>query len=460
MKKKNYEPMKHLIRGLEGLSILVALAAVFVYEWYKYFNPMMAKAFQNKGNILMIAVYFGILCLMFQVFGGFKVGLYKRKSVALSQILGILGTNVICYIQIVLMIGLVKKMVIVAEIILIMSLCQIAISMALIFVETNIFQKIYPPKKMLVLYETRTVNRIIEKLQTRDDKYIILEKIKVDENWIENIEKETDYDAVLIYDISSPLRNDVLKYCYARSIRVYMIPKISDIIIHNAPELQLFDTPILLTRDYCMTSEQAIIKRIIDIIVSLIGIIVTSPIMAVTAILIKAYDGGTAIYSQERCTKDGKVFRIMKFRSMIMDAEKDGVARLATESDKRITPIGKFIRKTRIDELPQFFNVLHGEMSIVGPRPERPEIVEEYCEEIPEFRYRMKVKAGLTGYAQVYGKYNTTAYDKLKWDLMYIQKYSIGLDLKLIIMTIKIIFMKESTQGLSDGERVANTKVK
>ena len=143
---------------------------------------------------------------------------------------------------------------------------------------------------------------------------------------------------------------------------------------------------------------------------------------------------------------------------MIVNAEKDGVARLASENDSRITPIGKLIRKTRVDELPQLINVLKGEMSLVGPRPERPEIAEEYEKIIPEFSYRLKVKAGLTGYAQLYGKYNTTAYDKLKLDLMYIQSYSIILDFKLLIMTFKILFMKESTEGVEADQITAIKK--
>ena len=192
-----------------------------------------------------------------------------------------------------------------------------------------------------------------------------------------------------------------------------------------------------------------------DIILSLIAIILTSPVMLIAAIAIHKYDGGPVFFRQKRCTRNGRVFEILKFRSMIVDAEKDGKARLATENDDRITPVGHFIRKTRIDELPQFFNILKGDMSFVGPRPERPEIVAEYEKEFPEFDLRMKVKAGLTGYAQVYGKYNTTAYDKLKLDLIYVQKYSLLMDLRLIFMTLKVIFMKESTEGLDDGERIA-----
>ena len=183
---------------------------------------------------------------------------------------------------------------------------------------------------------------------------------------------------------------------------------------------------------------------------SALGCIVTSPIMLITALCIKLYDGGPVFYTQDRLTRDGKVFKVYKFRSMKTDAEKDGVARLAGEHDDRITPVGRVIRKVRIDELPQLLNILKGDMSIVGPRPERPELAAENEKIMPEFRYRLKVKAGLTGYAQVLGKYNTTPYDKLRLDLMYIEQYSLLLDIKLILMTIKILFIPESTEGVKD----------
>ncbi len=177
--------------------------------------------------------------------------------------------------------------------------------------------------------------------------------------------------------------------------------------------------------------------------------------MLLTALAIKWYDGGPVFYKQIRCTRRMREFYIYKFRSMKVDAEKDGVARLAAQNDARITPIGKFIRMVRIDELPQLFNILRGEMSFIGPRPERPEIIAKYLEEMPEFAYRTKVKAGLAGYAQVFGKYNTTPYDKLKLDLFYIENYSTWLDIKLMLLTLKILLKPESTEGVESSQETA-----
>ena len=197
-------------------------------------------------------------------------------------------------------------------------------------------------------------------------------------------------------------------------------------------------------------------KRTIDVVVSLIAAIILSPVFLITAIAIKATDHGPVFYKQVRLTKDGKKFKILKFRSMRVDAEKDGVARLSTgENDSRITPVGKIIRACRVDELPQLFNILKGDLSIVGPRPERPEIASQYCDEMPEFALRLQAKAGLTGYAQVYGKYNTTPYDKLTMDLMYIAHPSIVEDLKIMLATVKILFIPESTEGVSEGQTTA-----
>ena len=156
-----------------------------------------------------------------------------------------------------------------------------------------------------------------------------------------------------------------------------------------------------------------------------------------------------------RLTKDRKEFKILKFRSMRVDAEKDGVARLASQNDDRITPVGKIIRALRIDEMPQLFNILGGSMTIVGPRPERPEIAKEYEKEIPSFALRLQVKAGLTGYAQIYGRYNTLPYDKLQMDLLYINRMSLLEDIQLMLATIKILFMRESTEGVQTGQTTA-----
>ena len=197
-------------------------------------------------------------------------------------------------------------------------------------------------------------------------------------------------------------------------------------------------------------------KRCCDIILSIVGLPFFAIVFIPTAIAIKAEDRGPVFYKQERLTQDGKRFMIYKFRTMVVDAEKLSGPVLATEKDPRILPVGRVLRATRLDELPQIINILKGEMSVVGPRPERPELAAEIQKNIPEFSFRLKVKAGLTGYAQVYGKYNTTSYDKLKLDLMYIRKYSLLLDLKLILMTPKIMLLKESTEGVAEDPKTAS----
>jgi len=218
--------------------------------------------------------------------------------------------------------------------------------------------------------------------------------------------------------------------------------------VRGAKNISLFDTPLLLVKGTGLTPAQRVGKRFMDIVLCSVAMVVAAPIMAVVAVAIKLEDGGPVFFKQKRMTRGGREFDILKFRSMIVDAEKYAGAVLATENDPRITKVGKFIRATRLDEIPQILNILKGDMSIVGPRPERKVIADEYCKDIPEFPYRLKVRGGLTGYAQIYGKYNTSAYDKLRLDLMYIENYSLLLDIKLIILTLRIIFSKESTEGI------------
>jgi len=311
-----------------------------------------------------------------------------------------------------------------------------------------IYVKLFPPRKMLLISGRRSDYHLVEKINSREDKYEICNIINI-EKGIELLKEEVlKYDGIIVGDISSHERNIILKYCFANAIRTYSVPKVSDILLKSTVELNLFDSPLLLSRNEGLAIEQQFIKRLMDIVGSLAGMILASPLFLIIALSIKLTDKSPIFFCQERLTIDGKTFNIYKFRTMIQNAEKDGVARLAAEKDTRILPIGNVLRRTRLDELPQLINILKGDMSLVGPRPERPELATQIEGEIPEFSYRLKVKAGLTGYAQIYGKYNTTPYDKLKLDLTYINNYSLLLDLKLILMTPKIMFIKEATEGV------------
>ncbi len=270
----------------------------------------------------------------------------------------------------------------------------------------------------------------------------------------QNIHKYLDQvDVVfLCNDVDLNVKKDVVDRCLTDRKSIYIIPDIYEIALLGSRLNKADDIPMLKLKKLGLTFEQRLLKRFMDIVISIIGIILASPIMIIMAVLIKAYDGGNILYKQERVTINEKKFNVYKFRTMVMNAEKLSGPVLAGEDDPRITKIGRFMRSTRIDELPQLFNILNGDMSLVGPRPERPFFVEQFKNEIPDFKYRTIVKAGLTGLAQVWGKYTTTPEDKVRYDIMYIKNYSIALDLKLILQTIKIMFMKESSAGISNEE--------
>jgi len=325
---------------------------------------------------------------------------------------------------------------------------------------SSIYYTIYPPRRMIIVYGKSGAESLMAKINTRREKYKVCASISTKAGFEAICEKLVDYDSVVLCDTDATLRNKLLKFCFDNSLRAYITPDIADIIVRGADNITLFDTPLLLCRSRGFTHEQRLIKRICDLVISIIMLTICAIPMVIVAICIKAYDGGKVFYKQKRSTVGGEVFEIYKFRSMIEDAEKNGKARLASVDDDRITPVGKFIRRTRLDELPQFINILKGDMSVVGPRPERPEIIEQYLETMPEFKYRLKVKAGLTGYAQIVGKYNTTARDKLKMDMMYIENYSFFLDIRLIMMTAKIMLIKESTEGVKEENKTQDTKNK
>lgn len=459
IKVKQRESKKRITVLALSLFGLALQTAVYAYVWLNDYYPNLAllgKAnFYFNAHILVIGIYFMLLFFFENTYGGLKIGYLKPSEVFFSQIFSLLAVNLISYVQISLLRNWIERP---GPILAVMGI-QLLISGAWTYFCNGVYRRIFPPRKLLLIYGERSIDDILNKFATRKDKYRVEKCMNISEG-ILAIEKEVaeGYDAVVLWDIPTQDRNILLKFCYGLSIRVYMMPKITDVLIQGSAQLHLFDTPIFLTREYSLTVEQRAVKRLIDVVCALLLVVITSPIMLVAAIMIKLYDGGPVLYKQIRCTRDQKEFYIMKFRSMRVDAEKDGVARLAAKNDSRITPIGRFIRAVRIDELPQLFNILKGEMSFIGPRPERPEIIAQYVKDMPEFVFRMKVKAGLAGYAQVYGKYNTTPYDKLKLDLAYIENYSVWLDVKLMLLTLKILFKPESTEGVDSRQITAMKK--
>lgn len=448
---KGYEQYKRIVRFFSSAVLLCAQMVLYWYIWKQYYNIRMEVPYNRTGHWLMVAVY-GILLIIFsRLFGGLQIGYMKIGNMIYSQVLATFCANVMIYLQITLLTKHFQNMGPMAA----MMAAEFFMITIWSFLFNHIYRHLYPPRRVLLIYGEHPVASLMGKLHTRTDRFIIGELVHISAG-LEQLERKIDeYEGVVICDVPSQLRNRILKYCYGKSIRTYATPKISDIIIRSAESLHMFDTPLMLCRNSGLTFEQRLMKRSMDIILSLVALIVLFPVFVITAAAIKLYDHGPVFFYQDRCTMDGRVFRICKFRSMIVDAERDGHSIPATDNDPRITPVGNIIRKTRIDELPQIFNILSGDMSIVGPRPERVEHVELYSRVIPEFAYRMKVKGGLTGYAQVYGKYNTTAYDKLKLDLMYIQNYSLLMDIEIIFKTVKILFVKESTEGFSEEASIS-----
>jgi exopolysaccharide biosynthesis polyprenyl glycosylphosphotransferase len=441
-----FEEFRRMIRFGAGLILVAVQSWMFMYMWIWCYNAQMEMPYQKLGHYFLAAVYALILYTFSNLYGSLHLGYLRNAELIYTHTIATICANAVSYIPIVLLVKHFRSVMPLVG----LSAAQFVVICIWGIVANGIYCKVYPPRKVIMVYGEHPVEPLVMKLATRQDRFEIGEKVKYCGNDDEILDKLSDYEGVVICDLPSHIRNQLLKYCYAHSLRAYYTPKISDIIIRSAESMHYFDTPLLLSRNDGLKFEQALMKRLMDIVVSLTMLIVLSPIMLVTAVLIRLYDGGPAFFYQERCTKDGKIFKICKFRSMIVNAEKDGVSLPATERDPRITPIGHLIRKTRIDELPQLINILKGEMSLVGPRPERIEHVKLYSEKIPEFAYRMKVKGGLTGYAQVYGKYNTTAYDKLKLDLMYIQNYSVLLDIEILFQTLKIVFLSESTEGFDE----------
>ncbi len=445
---KKIEQYKTTVRFTAITFLDLVLTAIFYYVWSVAYNPDFEHPYIGKGKLFLAFVYFAVLLVTSIILGASRIDELRKSEILFYEVFALLFANGIAYTQVCL---------IAAKIANIIPLLYILFAQVLVLIVWTgisfvIVHRLNPPEKLMIIYGSHLATEIVYKMSQLEDRFVITESANVDVGFDALTQKIDKFESIIICDVPARMRNDLLKYCYQQNKSIYVIPKISDIVVRSAADISYFDSPIIRCRSVGLTVEQRAIKRLVDVVCSTLALIVLSPMFLLISLAIKLYDGGPVFYKQKRCTRDLKTFDILKFRSMIVDAEKDG-PQPAVDNDSRITPVGKIIRALRVDELPQIINILKGDMSIVGPRPERIEHVEKYSEEIPEFVCRYKVKGGLTGYAQVYGKYNTSAYNKLKMDLIYIQNYSLAMDFKLILMTVRILFKKDSTEGFDKKGR-------
>ncbi len=382
------------------------------------------------------------------VYGGYAIGRLKSKPIITSLSLATLATDLVTHLQLCIMnVNENNNDHFVYEsphLLLLVMVIQVSLIILFTYFGQWVFFSINPPEKCCVITSSvESLNNIMPKIMRYKKQYKVVDMVHyTSENVFDIINRS---DTVFLYDVPSNYRVLLSEYCYSKTKNIYFNFEMTDIVTLGAKSSILDDKPMVSAVVRDLTFEQRLVKRTMDIVVSLAGLIVLGPILLLIALLIKLDDGGAVFFRQRRATKGGKLFDVYKFRTM---KEAGSINLSARTDDDRITRVGKYLRKFRVDELPQLINILKGEMSLVGPRPEMVENVDKYTEELPEFSYRLRVKGGLTGYAQIAGKYNTSPKDKLVLDLMYIEKYSLWLDFKLIMQTLTVFFRaSDSTKG-------------
>ena len=452
------EKIKKILKlSYTALSLVIAFCTADAI-WYWNVAPGWSQGFFGTETLLMVGILFCIVYFFFaKMYDAHKIGLYRLQELAFSQMLAYGISDGVLFIAAFFWFHNFQRIRIR------LFLLGFILQLLLILINTFLFNRLYAhfdePRKIMILYGSEDYKRLLVKIQEKKQRYHVLACKDESEDLSAIFETLAKCKDIYLCDVRDEVKDRVILFCNAHQKDIHISMDIGDLLILGDEVSHTFDTPFLRNKKTPVAWYYPFLKRLSDIVISMTAILLLSPIMIVTALGIKLYDHGPVFYKQTRLTKDGRRFEIIKFRSMKMDAEKNG-AQLSTVHDDRITPIGKIIRKLRIDELPQLFNILKNDMAVVGPRPERPEIASQYEQDIPEFYLRLQVKAGLTGYAQVYGKYNTTPLDKLKLDLIYIAQRSVLFDLRILFYTLKIIFIPESTEGIPDGQSTAAVETK
>ena len=429
-------------------KILIVVTAVGLYIggfkiWYE------APRLMFKDNYVVGMVYLLVFYTLSYSYGAYRIGILRLRELIYSFSLALIIANFTGYSQLSLML---HRFIAVGPMILLT--CAQVLAGTLLYVAANaVYFAINPARDALaILANPEDDERVLRKFLSESKRYRIVQYCHESDGDAAVQSAMDGQPLVLMLGHGRPeFRSMVIRHCYETDKRLLMVPNVDEIFVHSAVRCQIDDIPAFLFRGHQMSSEQKLIKRAIDVAGSAAALIALSPLMLIAALSVRLHDGGPALYRQTRVTEGGRPFQLYKFRTMVQNAESNG-AEMASNHDGRITPVGRWLRMLRIDELPQLFNILKGDMSLVGPRPERPELIEQYCRQYPEFRYRLKVKSGLTGYAQVFGRYNTLFEDKLKLDLLYIQHFSLIFDFYLMISTVKVLFMPSSSAGVEDKD--------
>lgn len=443
------------------LSNIILITFPFALCWFGYYAKRIANPFYLRGSLLVVAMFAVLYVIFSRIYDAFELSFHQVSELICSQLLSLLFADGIMFLTLWLMMRRFPN--------IFPALAALAGQAFFAAVWSAVADKCYfalfSAKPSALIYDVHCKTADLIREYGLERKFDIRAVVNVNE-CLRDMDMLEGIEVLFLNDLQSHDRNIFLKYCMERDITAYVSPRVGDLLLSGARRRHMFHLSVLQAERYHPGLAYLFTKRLMDITFSMAAILLFFPIMAVTAAAIKIYDGGPVLYKQARLTQNGRRFNMLKFRSMRVDAEKDGVARLSTgNSDTRVTPVGRVIRRLRIDELPQLFCTFTGSMSLVGPRPERPELAEQYAAELPEFSLRLQAKAGLTGYAQVYGKYSTLPYNKLQMDLMYIAHPSIWEDFRIILATAKVLFMPESTAGMEDGaapiadERDGNAEV-
>ena len=450
------------------LMTAIFQAALYIFVFIAFFlllsvtNPQIIN--MSRTAAITMATFAIVLFILTNVYGGYKLGVTKARSVFFSILISVVMTDIVTYIQLQIMnVNPANNphLILFGEDF--MLFCLILILQTLIiylFVKLGhvLYFNINPPERCCIVASSQEqADHIAEKINSFTQKYKLCDVVHY--NCDDLFDTIRDHDVVFLSGIPDTEEAQIEAFCYKYGKTMYLLAELEDVIISSSSQVVIDDTPFLFTHRVEPSLTQLLLKRVMDIVISAVGILVLSPLMLAAAISIRLTSKGPILYRQERATLNGKVFKIIKFRTMYEQAD-DCRGESACENDARITRAGRVLRKYRIDELPQLFNVFMGDMSVVGPRPEMLENVDRYTREVPEFEYRNKMKAGLTGQAQIDGKYNTSPKDKVILDLLYIEKFSLSLDIKLMLRTITVFFRHDSTEGFQTRKKPSPMKMR